>query len=60
MDGALAHRAKDPGQHVKKVDADVGGDAAGFADIALPTALVPVTAGGDVGHFHLVDLIRRG
>ena len=44
-----AQGAEDPLQHVEEVDADVGGYAAGFAHFALPTGIVPIAAGGDVG-----------
>jgi len=51
--GILLHGAEDPLQHIKKVDADVGGDAARFLDIALPAGVVPVAAGGEVGEVYV-------
>ena len=58
--GAVADVAEDPGEHVEEVHADVGGDAAGLFDVALPTALVPVAAGGDVGDLDLVHALASG
>jgi hypothetical protein len=34
--------------HIEKMNADIGDDAAGFLQLTLPTAVVPVAAGGDV------------
>ena len=41
-------------QHVEEMHADVGGDAAGFLQVALPGLKVPMAARGNVGEVHLV------
>jgi hypothetical protein len=51
--------AEDPDQHVEEVHADVGGDAAGFADVSLPGGVVPVAARGQVSKVDIVYLVRR-
>jgi hypothetical protein len=59
--GILLDVAEDPLQHIKKVDADVGGDAARFLDVALPAGVVPVAAGGEVGEVYVeLGVGRRG
>jgi len=45
----IAHCAKEPLEEVKEMDANVGGDAAGFLDVTFPGGVVPIAAGGDVG-----------
>lgn len=50
----IAHSAKEPLEEVKEVDSDVGGDAAGFFDVAFPGGMVPIAAGGDVGEDNVV------
>ncbi len=42
-----------PDQQVEQVDADVGGDAAGFLDAALPRDLIPGSAARDVDQRHV-------
>jgi len=48
-------RAKNPGEHVKEVYADIGGNASALFDIAFPRTVIPCAAGGDVGE---VDIVR--
>ncbi len=52
--------AKDEDQHVEEVNADVGGDAARFAEVALPRHVIPAPARGDVGEVDLVVGAARG
>ena len=54
MHDVLLQVAEDEVQHVKEVHADVGGDAAGLFQVALPGLQVPVPARGDVGQIDLV------
>jgi len=60
MDGAVANGTEDPGQHVEEVDANVGGDAAGLLDLTLPTVLVPIAAGCDVGDLDVLEPVGDG
>jgi len=57
MNNVLLQFAKDPPQHVVKVDTDVGGDASALRNLPLPAGIVPVTAGGDIGEVEVVDFI---
>ena len=57
VDFKAEDRAEDPNQHVEEMDADVGGDAAGFGGVALPGIGVPFAAGGDLGQ---LDVQGRG
>lgn len=57
VDDVLLHVTKDPTQHVIKMHADVGGDAAALVDVALPRGIIPIAARGDVGQVDIVDLI---
>ena len=57
VDDVLLHVAEDPAQHIIKMYADVGGDAAALVDVTLPRGIVPVAARGDVGQVDVVDLV---
>ena len=59
MHHQFAHFPKDVGQHVEKVYADVGGDAARFFHIAFPGVVVPLPPSGDVGQVDVVNFIFR-
>ena len=59
MDDVFLHRTENPLQHVVEVDTDVGGHTAALLDIAFPRGVVPITARGDVGKVHVVDLVLR-
>lgn len=52
--GIFSHIAEEPGQHVVKMHADIGGYAAGFTEVAFPACVVPFAAGGDVREFDVI------
>ena len=43
-------------KHIKKVNADIGGNASGFFDIAFPGLQIPSASGCDVGQINFVLL----
>lgn len=48
MHFVVLHATENPYQHVEEVNADIGGDPAGFAFVPLPGGEVPVAPGSDV------------
>lgn len=50
-------RAKDPGQHIEKMDPDIGGDAAGLGLVALPREKIPASASCDIGKVDLMPYL---
>ena len=53
----LLHRTEYPLQHIVEMYADIRGYTATLVHIAFPTAVVPLTATGDIGQVHIVDLV---
>ncbi len=53
----LAGRSEEPHQQVEEVDADVGGNPAGFAQVALPGGVIPAATRGDIGQHHIVHAV---
>lgn len=50
----ITHSTKEPLEEVKEMDANIGGNATRFFDIALPGGMVPTAARGDVGEYNIV------
>lgn len=44
----VLHATENPYQHVEEVNADIGGDSAGLADVPFPGGEIPIPPGGDV------------
>jgi len=60
MQFMMLHASEYPDQHVEEVDADIGGDPAGFAYVPFPGGEVPVPPGGDVGEIDGILFPCRG
>lgn len=50
----LLCRAKNPGKHIKEMNAYVSGYASAFFDVAFPAAMIPCATGGDVSKIYIV------
>jgi hypothetical protein len=56
MDLAVVPGPKEPNEHVEKMDADVGGQAARLVGHALPRVVIPRAAAGDIGEANVFRL----
>ncbi len=51
-------RSENPGEHIKKMDSDIGGNPARLFFISLPTDKVPVAPAGQVSQINGIHAVR--
>src|SRR5690606_23447454 len=57
VNNVLFHIAKNPGNHIEKMDANVGGHSSRLGNITLPAFQIPFSTGSDVAQIDVVYFI---